>query len=175
MPTAWIQPAFSCPRTSGSSDGMTPANQPSMICRSVRHSPAPPILTTTSSGPATWGSGTSSSCGGCPYECTRIAFMDSPCPADVVSQRSSACDGPVRCAGRGPSEPAPRWPTRPARARGPARAPPDGAALQAGGRGFSARSNTPRPRAARVQMNCARCGTGPDSTAPDSKDTRYKP
>jgi hypothetical protein len=45
------------------------------MCRSVRHSPPPPILTTTSSGRDAFGSGTASNCGGCPYPCTRIAFI----------------------------------------------------------------------------------------------------
>jgi hypothetical protein len=136
-PTAWIQPAFSCPRTSGSSDGMTSANQPSMICRSVRHSPAPPILTTTSSGPVTWGSGTSSSRGGCPYECTRIAFMDAPYPADGPA--SGLQPGIVRSAAR-------------------VAAIPGRAVLTHAAGPFC--SSTPRPRAAPMQMACTRRGTG---------------
>ena len=48
-PTSSTQPAFSWPRTSGS---VTPAGSinPSIACRSVAQTPAPPIRTSTSSG-----------------------------------------------------------------------------------------------------------------------------
>ena len=42
---------------------MAASHWPSMMCRSVRQTPAPPIFTMTSSGPLIFGSGTSSMTG----------------------------------------------------------------------------------------------------------------
>src|SRR5882724_6605639 len=62
---------------------------PSMMCRSVRQSPAPPIRTITSSASWTFGSGTSTSlrnsgpCTAGSYLCSRAAFI--PPPPDGVS------------------------------------------------------------------------------------------
>jgi hypothetical protein len=53
------------PSVIGSSVGTAGANHPSRMCRSVRHSPAPPTRTTTSWGPRTTGPATSSSRGCC--------------------------------------------------------------------------------------------------------------
>ena len=60
-PTSCTQPAFSCPGVYGSSTPDFSAHCPSWMCRSVRHSPAAPMRTTTSSGPLIFGSSTSSS------------------------------------------------------------------------------------------------------------------
>src|SRR5437588_565777 len=49
-----------------------------MMCRSVRHTPAPPIFTTTSSGPWTVGSGTSSTTGCWWYPCSLTALTSPP-------------------------------------------------------------------------------------------------
>ena len=46
-----------------------------MMCRSVRHTPAPPIFTMTSSGPLIVGSGTSSTTGCWWISCKRTAFI----------------------------------------------------------------------------------------------------
>ena len=62
-PTWCTQPAFSWPRMYGSGVCIRSSHWPSMMCRSVRQTPAPPILTMTSSGPLITGSGTSSICG----------------------------------------------------------------------------------------------------------------
>ena len=51
-PTSCTQPAFSCPIVYGSGVLIAASHWPSMMCRSVRQTPAPPILTMTSSGPA---------------------------------------------------------------------------------------------------------------------------
>ena len=59
-PISWIQPAFSCPGTYGSTTWDFSAHWPSWMCRSVRQSPAAPILTITSSGPRIFGSSISS-------------------------------------------------------------------------------------------------------------------
>ena len=59
-PTSSTQPAFSCPRTKGSSTSTRSRKKPSMTWRSVRQRPAPPTLTITSDPPATCGAGTSS-------------------------------------------------------------------------------------------------------------------
>src|SRR4026208_1211000 len=50
-PTASTQPAFSWPIVYGSCTFDFSAHWPSRMCRSVRHTPAPPILTITSNGP----------------------------------------------------------------------------------------------------------------------------
>ena len=63
-PTSCTQPAFSWPRMYGSGVPIAASHWPSMMCRSVRHTPAPPIFTITSSGPVMVGSGTSSMTGG---------------------------------------------------------------------------------------------------------------
>ena len=76
-PTARTQPAFSCPIVYGRVTPDFSAHCPSTMCRSVRHSPAPPISTSTSSGPATSGSGTSSTTGRLSYSCSRTAFITS--------------------------------------------------------------------------------------------------
>ena len=60
-PTSWTQPAFSCPGVYGSFTCDFSAHWPSWMWRSVRHRPAAPIFTTTSSGPVAFGSSTSSS------------------------------------------------------------------------------------------------------------------
>ncbi len=62
-PTACTQPAFSWPSVYGSGTWVFGSHWPSTMCRSVRHSPAPPIRTMTSNGPVTVGSGTSSTTG----------------------------------------------------------------------------------------------------------------
>ncbi len=62
-PTSCTQPAFSWPRMYGRGVPIAASHWPSMMCRSVRHTPAPPILTITSSGPEIFGSGTSSTVG----------------------------------------------------------------------------------------------------------------
>src|SRR5918994_5767027 len=49
-----------------------------MMCRSVRHSPAPPTLTITSYGPLASGSATSSTTGRSSYRCNRTAFITPP-------------------------------------------------------------------------------------------------
>src|SRR5277367_1986470 len=49
-----------------------------MMCRSVRHTPAPPILTITSSGPVMTGSGTSSITGAEWNLCSLTAFTRPP-------------------------------------------------------------------------------------------------
>ena len=56
-PTASTQPAFSWPIVYGSCTCDFSAHWPSRMCRSVRHTPAPPILTTTSNGPVGVGDG----------------------------------------------------------------------------------------------------------------------
>src|SRR3954452_16109846 len=48
------------------------------MCRSVRHTPAPPTFTMTSSGPWSFGSGMSSIFGSLWYACTRTAFTRAP-------------------------------------------------------------------------------------------------
>ncbi len=63
-PISCTQPAFSCPGVYGSTTCDFSAHWPSWICRSVRHSPAAPIRTITSSGPVILGSSTSSSFSG---------------------------------------------------------------------------------------------------------------
>ena len=50
-PTSCTQPAFSWPIVYGSVGFIAASHWPWMMCRSVRHTPAPPIFTTTSSGP----------------------------------------------------------------------------------------------------------------------------
>ncbi len=60
-PTAWTHPAFSCPTMNGS-PGDVKSHIPSSTCRSVRHTPAPPIRTMTSKGDWIVGSGTRSRC-----------------------------------------------------------------------------------------------------------------
>ena len=60
-PISCTQPAFSWPGVYGSSTPDFSAHCPSWMWRSVRHSPAAPIRTTTSSGPVAFGSSTSSS------------------------------------------------------------------------------------------------------------------
>ena len=62
-PTSSIHPAFSWPSVNGSLS-RTAANTPSTRWRSVRHTPAPAMRTITSSGPLSFGSGTSTSRGG---------------------------------------------------------------------------------------------------------------
>ncbi len=62
-PISRTHPAFSCPSVYGKVTLDFSAHWPSMMCRSVRHSPAPPTSTITSNGPAMPGSGTSSSTG----------------------------------------------------------------------------------------------------------------
>src|ERR1700712_631570 len=57
------------------------AQSPLMMCRSVRHTPAPPIFTITSNGPASFGSGTSSNDGSDLYSCTRTAFTAGSSPS----------------------------------------------------------------------------------------------
>src|SRR3954451_17012753 len=54
------------------------AQSPFTMCRSVRHTPAPPTLTITSSGPWIVGSGMSSIFGSSRYACTRTAFTWTP-------------------------------------------------------------------------------------------------
>src|SRR6266436_8672486 len=60
---------------------MAASHWPSMMCRSVRQTPAPPIFTMTSSGPLIVGSGTSSMTGWVWNLCKRTAFMGPPRPA----------------------------------------------------------------------------------------------
>src|SRR5713101_801029 len=60
---------------------MAASHCPSMMCRSVRQTPAPPIFTMTSSGPLIVGSGTSSITGWVWNLCNRTAFMGPPRPA----------------------------------------------------------------------------------------------
>ena len=62
-PTSRTQPVVSWPRVSGSSVATAGANQPSRMCTSVRHSPAPATRTMTSCGLVIVGSGMSSSRG----------------------------------------------------------------------------------------------------------------
>src|SRR3954454_3461042 len=76
-PTSCTQPAFSWPIVYGSSTPDLSAHCSSMMCRSVRHTPAPPIFTTTSNGPVALGSGTSSTTGLLWYDCNRTAFIAS--------------------------------------------------------------------------------------------------
>ena len=59
-PTSSTHPAFSWPRMYGSSTSTFSFQMPSMMCRSVRQRPAPPIRTMTSVGDWTSGAGTSS-------------------------------------------------------------------------------------------------------------------
>ena len=59
LPTECTQPAFSCPIVYGSATPDFSAHCPSRMCRSVRHTPAPPIFTMTSYGSTTVGAGTS--------------------------------------------------------------------------------------------------------------------
>ena len=56
-PISWTHPAFSCPTMNGS-PGDVKSHIPSRTCRSVRHTPAPPMRTMTSSGLWIVGSGT---------------------------------------------------------------------------------------------------------------------
>ncbi len=58
-PTACTQPAFSWPIVYGRRTPDFSAHWPSRMCRSVRHTPAPPIFTTTSNGSVASGTGTS--------------------------------------------------------------------------------------------------------------------
>ncbi len=55
-PTSCTQPAFSCPIVYGSDTSIASSHWPWMMCRSVRHTPAPPTFTTTSKGSLTVGS-----------------------------------------------------------------------------------------------------------------------
>ena len=73
-PTSAIQPAFSWPWTYGRVTPLLACHWPSMMCRSVRHNPAPPMRTITSNGPSIRGSGTSSTTGRLPYACNLTAF-----------------------------------------------------------------------------------------------------
>src|SRR6266508_397546 len=73
-PTAWTQPAFSWPRVYVNPTPDRSAHWPSMMCRSVRHSPAPPTRTITSNGSVIVGSATSSTMGRCSYLCRRTVF-----------------------------------------------------------------------------------------------------
>src|SRR5215217_7292204 len=50
------------------------AHWPSIICKSVLHSPAPPILTITSRGPSTWGSSISSTFSGSVPMCSSYSY-----------------------------------------------------------------------------------------------------
>ena len=75
-PTSWTQPAFSWPRMYGSGVCIAASHWPSMMCRSVRHTPAPPILTMTSRGPLIFGSGTSSMTGASWNLWIRTAFTE---------------------------------------------------------------------------------------------------
>ncbi len=54
-PTSSTQPAFSWPRMYGSSTSTFSFQMPSMMCRSVRQSPAPPTRTITSDAPCDLG------------------------------------------------------------------------------------------------------------------------
>ena len=63
-PISWTQPAFSWPSTYGSSTPDFSAHWPSWMCRSVRHSPAPPMRTMTSCGPVISGSAICSTASG---------------------------------------------------------------------------------------------------------------
>ena len=74
-PISWTQPAFSCPGTYGSTTPDFSAHWPSWMCRSVRQSPAAPILTITSNGPGIFGSSISSTFKASWYLCRRAAFM----------------------------------------------------------------------------------------------------
>ena len=58
-PTACTQPAFSWPIVYGSVTPDFSSHCPSRMWRSVRHTPAPPILTMTSNGPVASGTSTS--------------------------------------------------------------------------------------------------------------------
>src|SRR5690606_33490881 len=77
-PTACTQPAFSWPRVYGSATPLFSRHWPSMMCRSVRHNPAPPMRTITSCGPVSAGSATSSTSGRRPYSFSRTAFIAGP-------------------------------------------------------------------------------------------------
>ncbi len=77
-PTSCTQPAFSWPRMYGSGVCIRSSHWPSMMCRSVRQTPAPPIFTITSSGPLIFGSGTSSTTGIWLNSCKRTAFIGPP-------------------------------------------------------------------------------------------------
>src|SRR5215203_905675 len=68
-----------------------------MMCRSVRQTPAPPIFTTTSSGPSTVGSGTSSATGCLWYSCNRTAFIGSP-PRQLRRSHTSRAGNPAYAA-----------------------------------------------------------------------------
>ena len=85
-PTSCTQPAFSWPIVYGRVGFIRSSHWPRMMCRSVRHTPAPPTLTTTSSGPVTLGSATSSTVGCWLYACNRTAFIGPPPirPASIV-------------------------------------------------------------------------------------------
>src|ERR1700704_4456638 len=105
-PTSCTQPAFSWPSVYGSVTPLLDAHWPSMMCRSVLQRPAPPIFTITSSGPETFGSGTSSITGRWWYSCSRTAFTLSAPPWPVGPARTErgvglAVDhvvlGSVRC------------------------------------------------------------------------------
>src|SRR5215207_8785585 len=77
-PISCTQPAFSCPIVYGSEGPMAASHCPSMMCRSVRQTPAPPIRTTTSNGFLTTGSGTCSILGCWWYPYRRTAFTVPP-------------------------------------------------------------------------------------------------
>src|SRR3954452_5450552 len=62
----------------GSGVPMAASHWPSMMCRSVRQTPAPPTFTITSRGPLIFGSGTSSITGWVWNLCNRTAFMGGP-------------------------------------------------------------------------------------------------
>src|SRR6266542_3245535 len=99
-PTACTQPAFSWPRVYGNPTPDRPAHWPPTMCRSVRHSPAPPTRTITSHGPATVGSGTSSTTGRCSYLCNRTAFTRTrllgwPQPSPPRASDRRAAGGPA--------------------------------------------------------------------------------
>src|SRR5262245_9689354 len=76
-PTASTQPAFSWPRTRGI---VTPAGSinPSIVCRSVAQTPAPPMRTSTSVTPVGSGSGRSTSSSGRRYSRRRAALTPDP-------------------------------------------------------------------------------------------------
>ena len=88
----------SCRAGSGASRS---SHWPRMMCRSVRQTPAPPTLTTTSSGPVTVGSSTSSTVGCWWYSCNRTAFIGPPPIRCARRFRSGAATSRRRCC---------RWP-----------------------------------------------------------------
>ena len=87
-PTSCTQPAFSWPRMYGSGVPIAASHWPSMMCRSVRHTPAPPIFTITSSGRVIVGSGTSSMTGAEWNLCSRTAFTEPPSDLTLQGARS---------------------------------------------------------------------------------------